>query len=84
MGAFCSERLLPKGVSEASIPTWITNENNVWFCNPVTLLKNLLANPDFEDKFNYMPYQECTEDTSVISCQAIGPGNKWFVYLSSI
>lgn len=53
---------LPKGVSEANIPTWMTNENDVWFCNPVTPLENLLANPDFKDKFDYMPYQECTED----------------------
>ena len=55
---------LPEGVSEVNIPTWMTNENDVWFCNPVTLLENLLANPDFKDEFDYMPYQECTEDGS--------------------
>ena len=54
--------LLPKGVSEANIPTWMTNKNDVWFCNPVTLLENLLVDPGFKDEFDYTPYQEHIED----------------------
>ena len=54
----------PKGVSQENIPTWMTDEHEIWFCNPVTLLENLLTNPDFKDKFDYMPYQECSADGS--------------------
>ena len=49
---------LPKGVSQGNSPTWMTEEHEIWFRNSVTLLENLLANPDFKDKFNYTSYQE--------------------------
>ena len=68
---------LPKGVSEANIPTWMTNENDVWFHNPVTLLENLLANPDFEDEFDFTPYQECTEDGSHCYCDFMSGNWSW-------
>ena len=68
---------LPKGVSEANIPTWMTIENNVWFHNPVTLLENLLANPDCEDEFDYTPSQECTEDGSHRFCDFMSGNWSW-------
>ena len=45
-------------------PLWMTEEHEIWFHDPVTLLENLLANPDFKDKFNYMLYQEHTANGS--------------------
>lgn len=33
-------------------PSWMTEEHEIWFHDPVTLLENLLANLDFKDKFN--------------------------------
>ena len=54
---------LPEGVSQEKIPTWMTDEHEIWFCNPVTFLENLLANPDF-DEFDDVPYQKCSPDGS--------------------
>lgn len=55
---------LPEGVSQENIPTWMTDEHEIWFRDPVTLLENLLANPDFKDEFDYVPYQEHAADGS--------------------
>ena len=55
---------LPEGVSQEDIPRWMTEEHEVWYRNPVTLLENLLSNPDFKDEFDYVPYQERTADGS--------------------
>ena len=48
---------LPNGV----VPPWMTAEYEVWHRNPHNIIKNQLANPDFKDKINYMPYQEFIE-----------------------
>ena len=55
---------LPVGVSQEDIPQWMMEEYKVWYHNPVTLLENLLLNPDFKDEFDYVPYQEYTVDGS--------------------
>ena len=55
---------LLKGVSREKIPAWMIEEHEVWFFNPVTLLENLLSNPNFKDWFDYTPYQECALDGS--------------------
>ena len=55
---------LPDGVSQEDAPAWMTEEHEVWFHDPVTLLENLLANPDFKDEFDYTPYQEYAADGS--------------------
>lgn len=54
----------PEGVSWENIPTWMTEDHEIWFRNPITLLENLLANPDFKDEFDYVPYQERAADGS--------------------
>lgn len=41
-----------------NIPPWMTSEYDVWFRNPNTLIRNLISNPDFRDKFDYSPLQE--------------------------
>lgn len=33
-------------------------EYDVWFRDPRNLLHNLIANPDFQDEFDYAPYHE--------------------------
>ena len=58
--------LLPKGVSREDILGWMTEEHEVWFHNPMTLLENLLSNPNFKDEFDYTPYQEHTVVTSIL------------------
>ena len=59
---------LPEGVSWENVPSWMTEEHEVWFHDPVTLLENLLTNLDFKDEFNYTPYQEHTPDGSHHFC----------------
>lgn len=47
---------IPEGESEP--PEWMTQEYQVWFRDPVQLMRNLVANPDFKNEFDYTPYQE--------------------------
>ena len=78
---------LPKGVSKANIPTWMANENDVWFHNPVTLLENLMQTLTLRTNSTICLTKNAQKMhciASMILCQAIGPGNKWYVYLSSI
>ena len=42
----------------------MTEDHEIWFRDLVTLLENLLANPDFKDEFDYTPYQEYAADGS--------------------
>jgi hypothetical protein len=42
-------------------------ENDIWFRDPLTLVQNVLSNPNFKDEFDYAPFQEYDED-----------GNHWF------
>lgn len=47
---------LPEGNVET--PDWMTQEYEGWFRDPVQLIRNLVANPDFKDEFDYAPYHE--------------------------
>ena len=42
----------------------MTEDHEIWFCNPVTLLENLLTNLDFKDEFDYILHRECGADGS--------------------
>jgi Plavaka transposase len=43
---------------EGDIPPWMDAEYQVWFRDPLTVVKNMLANPDFDGEFDYTPFQE--------------------------
>ena len=45
-------------VPEGDIPPWMTQEFDVWFRDPQAVVKNLLSNPDFDNEFDYTPFQE--------------------------
>ena len=47
--------------------SWMDAEYEVWFCNPCTIIHNILSNPDFDGEFNYAPIQEYDMQ-----------GNHWF------
>ena len=68
---------LPEGVSREDIPGWMTEEHEVWFCNPMTLLEYLLSNPDFKDEFDYTPYQEHTVDGLHQFCDFMSGNWSW-------
>jgi Plavaka transposase len=40
------------------IPPWMGAEFEVWFRDPLTIVHNLLANPEFDRQFDYTPMQE--------------------------
>lgn len=50
---------LPGGDSEP--PEWMEQEYQAWYRDPVELVRNLVANPDFKDEFDYVPYHEYDE-----------------------
>jgi hypothetical protein len=39
------------------VPDWMMAENDIWFRDPLTLVHNMLSNPDFKDEFDYAPFQ---------------------------
>lgn len=39
-------------------PSWMQEEYDVWFCDPRTVLTNMLKNKDFDGEFDYSPYKE--------------------------
>ena len=53
--------LIPNGPNDPEPPEWMTQEFQAWFRDPVQLIRNLVANPDFKDEFDYTPYQEYDE-----------------------
>ena len=43
---------------EGEAPSWMDASYDVWFRDPRELIHNIIANPDFENGFDYAPYQE--------------------------
>jgi hypothetical protein len=48
----------------SAVPSWMDTEFDVWFRNPRTLVQNMLSNPDFDNEFDYTPFQEHDMDGS--------------------
>ncbi|KAG2132524.1 uncharacterized protein EDB93DRAFT_1309634 [Suillus bovinus] len=42
-------------------PLWMEQSHEVWFRDPHTVVKNMLANPDFKGGIDYTPYREFQE-----------------------
>ena len=40
------------------VPNWKKMKWDVWYRDPQELINNMLQNPDFHDKFDYIPHQE--------------------------
>lgn len=40
------------------VPEWMTSSYEVWFRDPHVLIKNILANPDYNDHVDYAPIRE--------------------------
>ncbi|KAH9946552.1 hypothetical protein B0H21DRAFT_779030 [Amylocystis lapponica] len=43
-------------------PPWMTSEYQIWCRDPLTIIYNMLANPDFEGESNYTPFREFVND----------------------
>ena len=47
---------------DGEAPSWIDSEYEIWFRDPRALIHNLIANPDFKDEFDYIPFREYDGD----------------------
>ena len=45
-------------VPEGDVPSWMSSEYDVWFRDPLGLVRKILSNPDFESEIDYAPVQE--------------------------
>lgn len=43
---------------EGQAPSWMDAEYEVWFRDPHEVIRNMLANPDFNGEFDYGPVKE--------------------------
>lgn len=46
------------GERDDNSPSWMFEDQEVWFRDPHEVAKNMLANPDFNGHFDCIPYQE--------------------------
>jgi Plavaka transposase len=40
------------------VPNWRKQEYDIWYRDPEVVVRNMLANPDFENEFEVAPYVE--------------------------
>jgi hypothetical protein len=45
-----------------TVPEWMKTSYEVWYRDPLEVVHNMLSNPDFNDQFNYSPFQEFEDD----------------------
>ena len=74
----------PRHVSpwmDEEVPPWMDAELDVWFCDPRTLVHNLLSNLDFNNEFNctLLPWRETISLRTW--CLVIGHGSRWYTIL---
>lgn len=43
---------------------WMDQSFDVWFRDPLSCIHNMLANPDFKESFDYVPYREFQVDNT--------------------
>ncbi len=41
-----------------NVPPWMNAKYDVWFRDPLTVVRELVGNPDFDGEFDYTPYCE--------------------------
>ena len=52
----------PRPKPGEEVPDWMSQEYEAWYRDPVQLIHNLVANPDFVDEFDYTPYHEYDQE----------------------
>ncbi|KAG1848763.1 hypothetical protein DFJ58DRAFT_717042 [Suillus subalutaceus] len=48
---------------------WMEKTYTTWFHDPHTIIQNMLANPDFKDEMDYVPYWEFNGEGDDVKCQ---------------
>lgn len=41
-----------------SAPSWMQDKHEVWFRNPLSVIRNMLSNPSFDGSLDYVPFRE--------------------------
>ncbi|OCH83525.1 hypothetical protein OBBRIDRAFT_743000, partial [Obba rivulosa] len=47
-----------KPLPEGDIPPWMKSDYDIWFRDPQVVIRNMLANPDFKEEFDYAPHRQ--------------------------
>ena len=47
---------------DGEVPLWTTADYNIWFRDPRLLVHEIIGNPEFKHKYEYMPYYEFSAD----------------------
>lgn len=45
-----------------NVPPWMTTQYDVWYRDPLELVRNMLANPAFDGEIEFSPYRDYTTD----------------------
>ncbi|KAJ3553642.1 hypothetical protein NP233_g12600 [Leucocoprinus birnbaumii] len=48
--------------SRGPAPTWMDDQQTIWYHNPMQVLCSMIANPDFATEFDYVPYHTYIND----------------------
>lgn len=44
--------------SSGPYPSWMDDRQVIWYRDPLLILKRVIANPDFDKEFDYVPYHK--------------------------
>ena len=48
-------------------PDWMLKDYTVFFRDPLTMVRNIISNPDFNGQFDYAPYTEFENEKQCLS-----------------
>ncbi|KAG1720676.1 hypothetical protein EDB19DRAFT_1917810 [Suillus lakei] len=48
---------------DTDVPPWMDQDFDVWYRDPREVIRNMLANPDYVEEFDYRPYREFLTDS---------------------
>jgi hypothetical protein len=55
-------------------PDWMLKDYTVFFRNPLSVVRNIISNPDFNGQFDYAPYMEFEDEKQ---CRSDLMSGKW-------
>ena len=56
----CFQTSVDDGIDDLDtmVPNWRKGEYDIWYRDPEVVVRNMIANPDFEKEFDVVPYVE--------------------------
>ena len=51
---------------EDNVPPWMEDKFDIWYHDPHLIAKNILANPDFANEFDFVPFRKFGADKKQI------------------